>query len=310
MRRTRVALGVLPRPLTPKFYAMLDQNKWMEALSLYCAHPWRAPPADTYELLKIIMKETGISAADLSLQFRAQVRKTHRDNKKAEVAWDEFWEFVSRGEVVNASNALGGKVGSAPSSSLTSFVILCGSLIKAVGLEKLKNMSFAFVSKPNVVAAALDQDQFEIALKMVELVNFQPKEAQALWPLVARQSWQEGIRFLERSSKRSVTKESVFSLLEKGAPLMILVTYLEFNGALNLRTIVDSLIEYAVKTKDYEFVKKGIAHLEDTDMLSPQAHKAFLHLAEVHSLEKLCDAVLRNKLRFSDLTVEKIERLC
>ena len=309
MRRSLVSLGVLPRPLSPKFYAMLDANKWQEALSLYCAHPWRAPPADTYELLKIIMRETGISSADLSIQFRAQVRKVHNAEKKVQLPWHEFWDLVHRGEVINASAALGQKSAS-PSHQQTNFVILCGNLIKEVGLEKLKEMPFSYISKVNVVTAALDQDQFELAIKMLEIMKIQQKEAHAMWPLVSKYSWVHGLRFLERSPRRAVTKESIFDLLEKGAPLMMLVSYLEYNGALNLRPIIDALLEYAVKMKDFEFVKKGIAHLEDTDMISPQAHRSFLHLAEVHSLEKMCDAVLRNKVRFSDLTVEKIERLC
>ena len=281
----------------------------MEALRVYCAHPWRAPPADTYELLKLIMRETKISSADLSVQFRAQVKKVQSTQMKTEMPWEEFWDTVGKGEILSASKALSTSK-SITGAEKTNFVILCGKLLEAVGLDGLKKMPFAYVTKTNIITAALEKDHFPLAIHMLELCSIQRKDAEAIWPIVAKYSWQQGLQFIQHFKKSSITKDFLLCLLEKGTPLMLIVSYLEYNGGLNQKAIIDALIEHAISIKDYEFVKKGIAHLEDIDLIAPQVHKAFLHHAELYTLEKVCDGVMRNNCKFSELTVEKIERMC
>ena len=325
MQRSARLLHVMPRPLSPKFYTMLDSNNWIGALEVYAEHPWRAPPADTYELLKLIMNQTGIRAEDLCSRFEGRMKHKLRQKRNAheEVEWVRFWELIRDGEITEAMRGLvmGNSSASKGDASeviyparkhdKTNLVLLCGKFLEDVGIETVTRMPYSFVSRANIVSAALECGRLELAIRMLEYTKLTKRECATIWPLVGQFSWVGGLKFIEASPRSSIdTSVALPSLLEKGCPMHILVVYLEFTGGLRDRIVVNTLLEHAVRKSDWEFVRQGIAHLEDIDALSPQAHRCFTQHVELRGMEAICLAVMRAGLRFSDLTVQRIEKLC
>ena len=66
--RSRSQAAWKAAPLPFEFLA-LDTGDWLKAIKLYQSHPYHCPPVDTFDLLKLMMQQTGVRVEDVKARF-------------------------------------------------------------------------------------------------------------------------------------------------------------------------------------------------------------------------------------------------
>jgi len=307
----RLAAHWMPRPLAPEFYALLDKNDWRGALEVYTNHPWKAPPVDTYELLKLMMSEAELPAEEMCYRFEDRMRYKVREPKErpGEVEWGKFWEYISKDEVHLAGAALAGaQVNKVFTQGAVIFT--CQKLLQAVGMDTLQGMPYSYVSKSNIISAALEVEQFDLVMDMMDHTRLTRSDAKTIWPLVSRYDWATALRFIVKCPRHALEAETVVpQMLQRGCDLETLCLYMEQTGGIHDKAVVNVLVAHAVSVENWPFVVKATAHLEDIDAITPQAHRCFAAMVDLHGVAAVAKELLAKGFKFSDMSVEVLERL-
>eukprot|EP00760_Papus_ankaliazontas_P030063 PhM_4_TR4595/c0_g2_i1/m.54754 len=301
----------IPRPLPSEFYNALEKNDWLTALKLYETHPWKAPPVDSYDLLKLLMQETRVSSEELMLRFHDRMKhKVKQEKAKVdEVEWVPFWGFIRDEESELAVAALSAvRLNSVYVQGC--IISACRRLIETVGFEAVAMMPYSYVSKANLLSAALEHNQVDIALDIMEVAKLTRRDASTIWPLVGQRDWLFALRFISLCPRASLDATTVLpQILAAGCNMKTLCLYLERTGGIHDRAVVNVLVTHAAKTKDWQFVLDGVGHLQDIDSITPQTHRAFGAMVKMHGVEKVTKALLECGVRFSDMNLQTLEAL-
>lgn len=312
---SRVERGWNAAPLPMPFHVALESGDWKRALHIYQRHPFHAPPADTFDLLKTVMHATGIGMSDVKSRFSEKVRLSSLLQRKTseEVEWGLFWKALNQGDGNTISAAFAG----ASVSSSTQQIALaeaCAVLLKGTGAtwhEKLiDNMPFATVTRRNLVHVALSSQRWDVAIEMLRHVRLSRGDLTTLWPLMTQFSWDKVLLLISACPKNSVPYNAALPfILQSGCSLQALSEHLEQARVLSDADVVAPLLSYAVEVKDWNYVKRGVAHLVDIGQITSTVHKTFEHLCLLHGWDTVCERLRSHRIDLSTMTIENLESL-
>lgn len=302
-------------PLPHTFHAALESGDWLRALHLYQRHPYHTPPADTFDLLKVIMHYTGVGVDDVRARFNEKVRLSAILQKKApeEVEWSLFWEALNNGDSKTISAAISGAHVNSAAQHIA-VAEACAVLLKSSGEhweERLVDgVPFATVTRSNLVHVALSEQRWDVAMELLRNVRLTRSDMTTLWPLMKQFSWEKVLGMISACPKVSVPyQQALPHILRGGCSLQILSEHLEQARVLGDADVVAPLLEYAVDTEDWGYVERCVGHLVDIGQITAAARDAFLHLCKLHGEKRVCRRLLEHHVQLSDITIKDLESL-
>eukprot|EP00758_Cryptobia_borreli_P005676 Tbor_TRINITY_DN4960_c0_g1::TRINITY_DN4960_c0_g1_i1::g.9854::m.9854 len=311
MRRQTRAWRAAPLPFA--FHAALDEGRWEAALSLYHAHPYHCPPVDTYDLLKAIMHNTGVTSGIVKHRFGDKVRVAMSLQRKhaEEVDWELYWTALNNGDSKTISMALSGcKVGGV--SSQVGVAEACAVLLRSSGRnwkhDLVDSAPYGTVTKSNIIGIALQRSRWDVACEILGSTKVTRQDVSGLWPLVSTLQWELSLRVIGMCPKASVPFEEVIPhLLESGCDIVTLSEYLENSKVLGDSVVVAPLLKKAIEMENWGFVRRCMEHLMDIGSLSSMAHRTLLHLFNKHGEKTVCRQLADKGIPLHSVTIELLE---
>jgi hypothetical protein len=304
-----------PVPLPLPFHLSLEAGNWQDALSHYSAHPYHAPPLDTYELLKTLLYNTPVSADTVRQRFEAKMRVNLLKKKRTAepVEWSSYWEAINKGDSRTISMALSGaKVGGV--NAQIGVAEACAVLLMSQGRDwralLIDEMPFATVSTHNLITASTDVGRWDLAVELMRHVRPAKGDIANFWPMVEKLQWEAGLVFLSALPKNSVAYDRVLPpLLEKGCSLPLLSSHLERMKVLSDLGVLQTLLEHAIRVEDWVYLDRCVDHLVDIGAVALPTSRVFHHLTAKHTPAAVARLLARSGVLITKMTIEHLEDL-
>lgn len=311
----RIAKNWRPSPLPLEFHLCLDEGRWENALRLYQAHPFSAPPVDTFELLKAIIAKTNASVEEIKRRLDEKLRISNNATRRdpEEIDWSLFWNSINNGDSRTISMALCGarihgtqhQIGVAES---------CAILLQACGEQwhqkLVEEVPYSTVTRNNLLTIAWQQSRWDIACEMLQHIRIVKGEMLNLWPLIQKKNWEVALHFFLRCPKNAIAFDVVLPhLLESGCGLPILTQHLERAKILGDVEVIAPLLRHAAAEQDWAFVERCVVHLHDIGQISDSAFKLFKHMCESLTIAVVCERLQAADCELHRLTVEELEEV-
>lgn len=302
-------------PLPFEFHLALDVGDWQKSLRCYAAHPFHCPPVDTYDLLKLVMHQTGVRMEDVKSRFSEKIKLSTSLQRKIpdEIEWEAFWEALNIGDSKTISAALTGARIHGVSQQI-GVAEACAVLLKSSGKnwkqEIVESSPFGTVTRNNIVTLALEQQRWDVAVDLLRHIRLSKSDVASLWPLVATFPWQQALLMVSNCAKSAVPFGTVIPhLLDDGCGLGMLSEHMEQACVLGDIDVVAPLLAHAVKTENWEYVERAMDHLSDIGTITEASLKTFQHMCSLHGTAKVCQKLTESEVALHSVTIEILEEL-
>ena len=304
-----------PSPLPLSFHIALEGGNWQDALEVYQAHPFHAPPADTYELLKTLLYKTNLKVSAVQERFDTRMKTNESVVRRAPepVEWGRYWAALNSGDSKVISMGLSGAKVSGVSAQ-TGVAEACAVLLTSVGknwkADLVDNVPFSTVTKNNLITSALQRQRWDIALEMVAYGKVSRSDMNNIWPMMSTLPWQVGLQFTTKCQKNAVSYDVVLPLLlETGCHLQTLSDHLESVKVLSNFEVIAPLVDHAMEAKEYDYLNRMMDHLEDIGLIPAAVLKVWQHLCETESPAIIVERVKSCNMKLYELTVNDLEEI-